>query len=348
FFSEGVPREVITIPVVVHVVWNKPEQNISDDQILSQIDVLNEDFNAQNVEIADIPTEFKDLVANVGIEFCLAKRDPQGNPASGITRTFTEAPAILGSKNIHYKSLGGADAWDPEHYLNIWVANGSSINGFGAFPGEKPPEEDGVEIKWDVFGREMLNPPYHLGRTATHEIGHYFNLFHPWSDDCSDGDLVADTPPSNQSYLGECPTHPAPSCGSNDLFMNFMYWTDDACMGMFTEGQKMRMLATLSGPRAGLTTSKGCLAVGVGEPVTPAGFVVLPNPSRSGFEVKWLGQTGTAPLTAVVYSARGERVFFDIKHSLSTFYIDTNGWVPGIYFLKIMDGKSIWVKKIIL
>lgn len=266
-------RSIITIPVVVHVVWNKPEENIPDAQIQSQLEVLNRDFRATNVETAQVPAVFKDKIADVGFEFCLASRDPDGEATNGITRTFTpNTVGIGGTVSIHYSAMGGKDAWDPGQYLNIWVAKfAGGIGGISTFPGQGPAAEDGVEIDYRQFGTgPNLQPPYHLGRTCTHEIGHYFNLEHVWGPSinscCDEDDFVSDTPNSCDTYLGQCPVHPVFSCTQPDMFMNFMNFTDDDCMALFTKGQKTRMLNALDTWRSGLLSSSACQPVAVAEP----------------------------------------------------------------------------------
>ncbi|MCC6723072.1 MAG: hypothetical protein IT258_01085 [Saprospiraceae bacterium] len=177
-------RAVVAIPVVVHIVWNSSEENISEEQIQSQIEVLNQDYNAENEQISSVPAIFKPAIADVDFQFCLASKDPNGNPTNGITRTQTSNNiGIGGTAAIHHTSQGGHDAWPPEKYLNIWVAKfAGEIGGVASFPGEGPADEQGVEVNYKQFGTigTAATPPYHLGRTCTHEIGHYFNLEHFW------------------------------------------------------------------------------------------------------------------------------------------------------------------------
>ena len=185
-------RSVMTIPVVVHVLYNSNEENIPDEQIQSQLDILNQDYRALNDDINNVPAEYQSLIADTEIEFCLAATDPDGNATTGITRKFTNNPVGLGgTTNIHYSDQGGQDAWDTEKYINIWVAKfAGGIGGISSFPGIGPAAEDGVEINYLQFGNINVDPPYHLGRTLTHEIGHYLNLEHPWGpqlSDCCDG-----------------------------------------------------------------------------------------------------------------------------------------------------------------
>ncbi len=269
------PREPVTIPVVVHIVWRTPEENITDDIIIDQIKALNEDFRALNTNLNLLPTVFKELIGDTGINFCLAARTPDDNPTTGIPRQQTAEVAIgrpgnrdnFGNNKIYNSFAGGADAWDTERYLNIWVADmGSDLNGSATFPADAKYGEDGVIISNKAFGRYSdgsKNAPYHLGRTLTHEVGHYFNLLHPWGPkaenrDCKEDDGVSDTPVQSGTYQGLCPGSGQLSCGNLDLFQNFMNYTNDACLSMFTKGQVQRMQAALMGPRAGLLQSLGC------------------------------------------------------------------------------------------
>ncbi len=341
-------RTIITIPVVVHVIWNQNDQNISNDQIFSQIDVLNDDFRALNSEIDEVPSEFQNLIADVEIEFCLAQRDPNGNPTNGITRTFTQAPSILGSKNIHFQSMGGVDVWDPSRYLNIWVAAGGSIAGFGSFPGVDPPEEDGVEINYKHFGTIDLEPPYHLGRTTTHEVGHYLNLKHLFGNDCNFDDMVNDTPTSDQSYLGKCPAHPSNSCGSNDLFMNYLHWTDDACMAMFTKGQKERMLATLETLRPGLINSNGCLPVNIENQNKLLEIKIFPNPGVKTLNIEVSEELPCTIIEFKIFHTSGQELLSETKSKLKFNSLNISTLETGVYFLIAICGEKIFQQKIVI
>ncbi len=257
-------RVVITIPVVVHVVWNTPVQNISDDQVLSQIDVLNKDFRRLNADTNLTPAPWKSIAADCEIEFRMARRDPNGNPTLGITRTQTSITEFGQSTALKYTSSGGHDAWDRDRYLNLWVANlGSQLLGYATFPGG-PAALDGVAIGYNYFGTVgTLSPPFNKGRTATHEVGHWLWLYHIWGDDggsCSGTDFVADTPNQALEFYG-CPTYPTTdACSPNNpgvMFMNYMDYTDDACMNLFTQGQLGRMSSALNGPRLPIQSSNG-------------------------------------------------------------------------------------------
>jgi hypothetical protein len=264
-------RAIKSIPVVVHVVYNLASQNITDAQIASQIAVLNADFKKLNADFANTPSVFQPMAANCEIEFCLASQDASGLPTNGITRTLTSTISFTNDNKVKSTLTGGKDAWPASKYLNIWVCKlSSSLLGYAQFPGGAAAT-DGVVIATKAFGTisgSGLSPVYNKGRTATHEVGHWLNLYHIWGDDgtaCYGTDQVNDTPNQAGANTG-CPTFPkVTSCSPNangEMFMNFMDYTNDACMSMFTAGQKTRIdaLFAVGGFRSSLLASKGCQA----------------------------------------------------------------------------------------
>ena len=267
-------KAVITIPVVVHVVYNTSAQNVSDAQIQSQLDVLNKDFRKLNTDLSLVPSTFTSLVADAEINFCLANRDPSGNSTTGILRVQTNQASFSTNDGVKYASSGGSNAWPSNQYLNIWVCNMSGgILGYAQFPGGASAS-DGVVVGYTCFGTTgTAQAPFNKGRTATHEVGHWLNLRHIWGDATCGSDLVSDTPVHNTSNYG-CPSHPrSNSCGTSaEMFMNYMDYVDDACMQMFSSGQKARMQALFvsGGARAGLATSPGCSGSSGGGTSTPA------------------------------------------------------------------------------
>ncbi|MEN9522244.1 MAG: hypothetical protein RL065_621 [Bacteroidota bacterium] len=276
--NNGHAKAIINIPVVVHVVYNTTTQNISDAQILSQIAVLNQDFAASNSDVSLVPSVFSGLVSNTQIQFCLAQQTPTGVTTTGIVRKSTTTTSFSSNDNVKRTANGGDDAWDATKYLNIWVCNlGGGLLGYAQFPGGAAAT-DGVVINYTAFGNMgTAAAPYGLGRTATHEVGHWLNLRHIWGDANCGNDQVGDTPTQQTSNYG-CPSFPHITCsnGSNgDMFMNYMDYTDDACMYMFTVGQSSRMNALFAtgGARVGLLSSMGCMPGG-STPVcsTPSGL----------------------------------------------------------------------------
>ncbi|WP_317128817.1 GEVED domain-containing protein [Hymenobacter elongatus] len=258
-----------TIPVVVHVLYSNSNENVSDAQIQSQIAVLNEDFRKLNSDVNKTPAAFAGLAADAGLQFVLAKRDPSGNATTGIERKSSTKTTWGTADAMKSTSTGGLNAWPAGQYLNLWVCNiGGGILGYAQFPGGAA-STDGVVIGPNYFGRTgYLSAPFNLGRTATHEVGHWLNLRHIWGDANCGNDLVTDTP-TQQTSNGGCPSFPKRTCGNTtngDMFMNYMDYTDDACMYMFSTGQSTRMnaLFTSGGSRASLLTSLGGTAPGTG------------------------------------------------------------------------------------
>ncbi|WP_400192902.1 GEVED domain-containing protein [Hymenobacter sp. B81] len=267
---------VITIPVVVHVLYNTAAQNISDAQINSQIAVLNEDFRNLNADGASVPSAFQGLRADANIQFVLAKRAPNGTATTGIIRKSTTKTSWGTDDSMKKSSLGGSDAWPAGQYLNLWVCNLSGgILGYAQFPGGAAAT-DGVVILTSAFGKGgSAAAPFNLGRTGTHEVGHWLNLRHIWGDANCGSDLVSDTPTQQAQNYG-CPSFPKRTCGNTtngDMFMNYMDYTDDRCMYMFSTGQSTRMNALFAtgGARASLVTSTGGTAPGgtTPTPTTP-------------------------------------------------------------------------------
>jgi len=224
----------ITIPVYVHVIYNTSQQNISSSQINSQIAVLNDDFRKSNSDANQVPSEFAGVAADSEVEFVLA----------GVTRKSSSTTSWGTNNAMKHSSSGGVDVITPETHLNIWVCNiGGGILGYAQFPGGNA-STDGVVVGPQYFGSQgYVAAPFDKGRTTTHEVGHYLNLRHIWGDGrCRQDDFVSDTPSSDGPNYG-CPSYPTVNCKSNDMTMNYMDYTDDACMFMFSEGQKVRMRA---------------------------------------------------------------------------------------------------------
>jgi hypothetical protein len=249
--SERAHPAVARIPVVVHVVSGTDDEDITDEQVHSQIEALNRDFRASNPDLSTVPAVFEHLIADSKIEFHLATVDPAGNPTDGITRTTTHNDSFGTDNAVKYSTEGGKSAWPTSRYLNIWVCRlRNGLLGYAQFPGG-PAATDGVVITHTAFGTTgTATAPFNLGRTAVHEVGHYLNLFHIWGDDgtgCGGTDEVADTPNQGSENVGK-PTFPKISCNNGpggDLFMDYMDYVDDDVMVMFTAGQATRMRACL-------------------------------------------------------------------------------------------------------
>lgn len=336
-------RNEIIIPTVIHIVWSRPEENINDLIVLEQIDILNHDFNSENKDLANVPIEFQSLIAQTGIRFCLASKDPRGMPTSGIVRVKTKEEAIGTKDNLFFSDLGGSDAWDTKSYLNIWIANtGEFLTGFGTFPDQVKAEKQGVVVHPKYFGKNTSSR-YNLGRVTVHEVGHYLGLNHLWDNNsnCDTDDGVPDTPFQQLGYTG-CPTHPQTSCGSIDMYMNFMDYVDDDCMVMFTQGQMERMIATLNIYRPKLIDSQvGCIQHSVNK--IDSDFLMYPNPTRRQITISFqnpIAKNGTL----YVYNTIGHLVYEYNGIFINKTTINLPQLIPGIYWVQIgSKGKKLAV-----
>lgn len=265
---------VYEIPVVVHVIYNNFANgitNISDAQIYSQIDILNKDYSRLNADTTFTYPMFKGVAANVKIRFCLANTDPNGSVTNGIVRVFNKKTAFTMGEEAVLKRLS---YWPNDQYLNLWVCNiDDNILGYAQFPTGSglagiaanggADFTDGVVIDYQAFGNiGTSTAPYNMGRTATHEIGHWLGLIHIWGDeDCGD-DFVADTPPQETSNGTQCDTMRSNCTGPSmiNMIQNYMDYSSDACMNIFTKDQKLRMRTVMevSPKRMALLNSSGC------------------------------------------------------------------------------------------
>lgn len=333
--------EIITIPVVIHIIHNgdpvntdgtADNENISYAQAISQIEVLNEDYR----RIAGTPgagTSGYGLGVDTEIQFCLAQQDPQGNPTNGVNRIDMGQESW--TKGEVTNIVKPATIWDPERYMNMWSVKFGGANadllGYAQFPSSSglnginvnggPAETDGVVSNYNAFGTIaeddgsfVLNNSYNLGRTMTHEVGHWLGLRHIWGDNdtCNDGanagDYVVDTPASSGSNFN-CDTE-VESCGSIDMVENYMDYTYDYCMDTFTEGQKTRMLTVLANsPRRNtLGASTGCEPAEVFDLDGAINIFEIENPACSPYliPVVELKNWGNNTLTSVEFSYYAE------------------------------------------
>jgi hypothetical protein len=342
----------ITIPVYVHVLYNtgKPQENISNAQIQSQIAVMNEDFSATNADRTKTPAEFSGLVANTEIQFTW---NTANIIRKGTTKTsWGTRDAMKSSKKGGSNPVAG--------YLNIWICEiGGGILGYAQFPGGSAAT-DGVVIGPNYFGSSSkgtgfyLSAPYDKGRTATHEVGHWLNLRHIWGDGpCSADDFVADTPLAAGASYG-CPAYPKNSCpaAGNDMTMNYMDYTDDLCMYMFSLGQKSRMRAIFEpgGPRASFAARTGfgdteVAARGSFEtsvypnPVSEVATVSVSLPEEvKSLEISMIDMQGRLVSTQSFENASGV-----VEHEISV-----SNLKAGVYFVNVKGGAYSTTKKLVV
>ncbi|MDQ2864337.1 MAG: M43 family zinc metalloprotease [Bacteroidota bacterium] len=347
-------NEVIVIPVVIHVLYHSGVQNISDQQILSQLTALNKDYRRQNADAVNTPAAFQSVAADARITFCLAKVDPRGNYTSGIIRKYTNTDLFLSDDAMKFSSSGGDDIWDSKKYLNIWVCNlfGRTL-GYSVMPGA-PADKDGVVIQYSVFGTTPnVAAPYNKGRTVTHEVGHWLGLKHLWGDAVCGDDGIGDTPPQQTNNAG-CPSFPHLSnCSINfngDMFMNFMDFTDDACMNMFTNGQKkeMRSLFALGNVRNSFLNSAVCdssLASGGPLPSDTANHEIIalsvyPNPFVNEINIVGASLNDMNGKTVTLYDITG-KLFMSQQIVSQKTSLNVSKLPSGMYLLKINGGTDL-------
>ena len=357
-------NEIIYIPVVIHVLYKNAAENISDAQIKSQLDVLNKDFRMLNSDRVNTPQAFKSLAADARIQLCLAQVDPQGRKTTGIDRKYTTQDLFATDDGMKMVDKGGAASWDSKHYLNIWVCKLSSRSLGYATPPGAAGDKDGVVIAYDVFGTVgNLRSVFNKGRTATHEVAHWLGLIHIWGDaNCGD-DHVDDTP-AQQSYNFGCSSFPKLSkCSKDnngDMFMNFMDFSDDACMNLFTKGQvkRMRALFAQNNIRNSFLASSACdsiLAEGGPLPVTNAvplpsvslaSTRVYPSPVHTVTTIECKAATAFTIKTLSIFNNLGIQVFTARLNCEKTI-LNLSNLVSGIYIIHIGDGKDKFTTKII-
>ena len=347
----GGDNVIIKIPVVVHILYHQPEENVSDEKVYSQIRVLNENFRRLNADTMNTPAAFKPIAADCEIEFQLATSDPQHRNTTGITRNYTPIKLWNADDKMKFAAETGSDAWDSKNYLNIWVCNMGRAAGYSSFPGG-PAAKDGIVIAFNVFGINT-KAGYEMGKTAVHEAGHWMGLRHIWGDAYCGDDMIDDTPTQN-TFTSGCPSGIRTSlCGNNangDMYMNYMDLTLDACTNLFTEGQKERMRATFEtgGGRKSILTSYGLLPPLFNEIPVPEELPtwfhpqLYPNPASTemtldlAYDIRWIGKT------LRVTNLQGQFVMQLLITSKAQ-KIDVSQLRPGMYILsgKKDDGSVI-------
>jgi len=341
---------IVKIPVVVHILYHRSDENINDETVFSQIRVLNESFRRLNADTVNTPVAFRSVAADCEIEFQLATSDPQRRSTTGIIRKYTPVTRWNADDRMKLSAETGDDAWDANNYLNIWVCNMGRAAGYSSFPGG-PAAKDGIVIAFNVFGINK-KAGYELGKTAVHEAGHWLGLRHIWGDSYCGNDMIGDTP-GQSSFTQGCPKGIHTSCNNGpggDMYMNYMDLTLDACTNLFTEGQKERMWASFEagGGRKSILTSYGLEPPLTNElPVpeeAPKWYAphLYPNPANSditlnlAYDSRWIGKTIN------VTNTQGQTIMTVFINSKSV-KIDVRSLRPGLYFLsgKKDDGSVI-------
>jgi hypothetical protein len=334
--------EVIKIPVVFHVLYHTPDQNVEKSGIELLLAALNRDFNKQNSDTVNIPAAFKPFATSMGFEFKLATMDPKGVGTCGIVRKYTPITYWMSDDKMKSNATYGDDAWDSKSYLNVWICDMRDVLGYSTFPG-MDAKEDGVVLSYEGISTAYgTSPTINDFRTIVHEVGHWLNLRHIWGEGYCGDDKVDDTP-KQSTYTPGCPTGSRISCSNNmpgDMYMNYMDFTDDACMNMFTTGQRKRARALfeMGGARQSILNSKGLNISTVQGASLPDYYPlwlhvqVYPNPATTQlnlffeYDERWKGKkmlildiTGRVVISKII-SAKNET-------------IDISRLGPGTYFI---------------
>lgn len=378
------PRTTLTIPVVVHVVWNLPEENLTDELIEAQIQVLNDDFNRMNADTGNLRSMFEWVAGSADIKFELVATERIN------TSTLFNIDILSGNliPEVKHTLQGGSDGWNTENYLNIWVCNiqplkigpivVGQILGF-AFPpadldnwpaGSNAPnaDEDGVVIDYRVFGPDNPNPVeipggtsnlVVKGRTPTHEVAHYLGLRHIWGDggtfgpnDCMQSDGVNDTPFADSESAFDCDITKNTCTGIDsfygldmpDLVENYMDYASEDCMNMFTKGQVEIMRNVVMGPRSGLLEM---VAVDNVEPFAPL-MTLQPNPASESVLV-WM-ETSITTASALTLTDLFGRVLLHkmIPAGTISAELPLQDVPGGLYFVHVENNQFRQISKLIV
>lgn len=333
--AKSTSDEQYIIPTVFHILSTDNDELVAQQDVLDQIEELNNAFNGSIGNLPYIPNEFKQLLGDMNIKFCLANTDPNGVPTEGIVRVNSTSSQLPSDSAVFFSAMGGADAWDTEKYLNIWVVDlGDHLLGYSIYPWDRTKFIDGVVINTKCFGKNGAHYKYNEGRTLVHEVGHYLGLFHLWDNDgCgSENDFVSDTPPQYQSYYGK-PTYPQYSCGTSNMFMNYMDYVDDEMLLMFIYNQVDRVKACVDLYRPGLSgnSSSICSIIEDGH----ISFSLFPNPTSNIANVEYPYQPYNV-VNVYIYDIAGRLIFIDeISESNRSIDLSLSTIRSGIYFIKI-------------
>ena len=345
------PYDPVTIPIVVHIVWNDSVENLHDSIIYQQIEVINRDFNLQNTDTTILTDTLKLLPDNFKINFSLVTQDSLGNPHSGIIRVNTHQTAFGYWDNaIKFDSLGGSDPWDTKKYMNIWIGDLSGgLLGYSQFPGGDD-RTDGNVVDYAVVGNKKYpwtyGPDYAGGRVLVHEIGHWLNLFHPWwgggSSWCGD-DGVDDTGKQDgPTYPNAgCPDTSFSNCtpSEREAVKIYMDYCGDSCMVMFTKGQVERGRASLDLHRQDMIIPN--ITVDTPEEVAKTTIKIYPTLTSGDVNVE-IGSKiyNSTTFTIKVYDIKGSIVHSETIPLSNQFKVNLNNLTNGLYVMNIMAGAE--------
>lgn len=368
--------EVYTIPVVVHIVHNTPEENLPDSVIYNQIETLNADYRRLNEDAENLRDTFNTIVGDSFIGFELAAFDPDGNPTTGITRTHTDVESFFSlamspAEGVKSTAEGGIDPWDQDRYLNIWVCDMSVFGsvfllGYATPPDGLPhwPEDatagmsDGVVVQYQAFGSNNPNPLVAggetidvRGRTTTHEVGHYLGLRHIWGDgDCTAEDGVDDTPNAEDQSNQDCDIEKN-TCVDDiadlgdlpDMVENYMDYSAETCQNSFTLGQIDIMRGVLEVERFDLINDNPALGIHK-EDRLDFGFNIYPNPSNGMVRMTFANGNVTR---AEIISETGA-IVQQINLSQGQTELMMNDLAQGFYWVRVSNNEGTETKKLVV
>ena len=373
-------QPIYTIPVVVHIVYNLPEENIPDSVIIDQIRVLNEDYLRLNPDTVNMRTDFDIVKGSPQIEFVLASVDEFGGATTGITRTQTSTQsfgsiALIGGdfsdlEKVKSTADGGHDPWDQSRYLNIWVCN-MSIFGVPALLGYATPPSnlpnwppgstnglsDGVVIQFQAFGSNNPNPLDMgggnildvRGRTATHEVGHYLGLRHIWGDgDCTEQDGIDDTPNADDQSNQDCDFNKN-TCTDNiqgidlpDMVENYMDYSEETCQNSFTQGQVDLMHGVLDNQRYDLVHNN----VASLNELEDLKWTMAPNPANDQIKISARHSIQEVEIITMTGAKVLSKDYGTDKNIIRT--IKTSNLESGIYIVNVRTEKTVSSKRIVV
>ncbi|HRG57395.1 MAG TPA: zinc-dependent metalloprotease [Bacteroidia bacterium] len=369
--NRAISDTFLYVRVVVHVVYNTPEENLADSVIFNQINILNNDYGRMNADTVNMRPVFSPIAGvDSRIRFLLANTDPQGNPTTGITRTSTTSTSFFDilagglAEGVKSTANGGIDPWDQSRYLNIWVCDmsipfiGPAILGYAVPPSGLPNWDpgstdgisDGVVIQYQVFGSNNPNilslggTTYAVkGRTPVHEVGHYLGLRHIWGDanNCTGEDGIADTPKANDASAQDCDASKN-TCTDNiagidmpDMIENYMDYSAEDCQNSFTMEQLQFMRWVIRSHRTDIATVS---FTNMEEHKLGSAIIIVPNPASES--VKIMNMPKSKLNFIKVYDIAGNLISSNqVSNQQETVQLETSNFNNGIYLLEI-EGEN--------